>query len=202
MDFKLEISEQDRKELRRILQVSDQVTDEELLVLAQDLVLFPKLHNDKIKFMQKTVRLMPLPISKSKQINKAFSINQKKIGETISKAKGLVKSDGSIDQGKLIEILTADEGMDVSLAESVLECIHILTEFYKMEFAKKDIDDGCDLPTAIDFLEAQFRLQGENDFLLKPLVDTLKSMRKSEEVPTLNLLQNLLSSPQSVKPGI
>lgn len=194
MDIKIELNEEEKSTLRKVFNADDTITDGELLAMAQERTLFPRLHNNKFSFLDKTIEMRPLPISKSKEINKAFQSSQKIMTTLMGKAGSAVKPDGKIDQGKIMEIYAAsDVGMDITLADSILNCVKILSDFYNLSFTVEDIDNKCNLPTAIDFLETQFIIQGENDFLLRPLVDTLRSMKESSKVKgqTLSLFPNM-----------
>jgi hypothetical protein len=159
----------------------------EEIIEAEQKVLFPETHIDIINFLGKDVQLRPLPISTSKKLHSTFKPIQKKMSDLNRRTQSaIVEKKGEdgvltkeIDYQKLSTLMKdEDVEMDMEIAQSILECVFILCSFYKLGFSKEYIDEESSLPDANAFLEAQFKIQGENDFLLRPLAGTMNLLKQ------------------------
>lgn len=171
----------------------------EEIIEAEQKVLFPETHIDKINFLGKEIHLRPLPIAISKKLSATFmpaqkrinAINKRNSAAVIEKKDEKGNTVREVDSQKLFSIMKdEDVEVDMEIANSILDCVFVLCSFYKLGFSKEYIDEESSLPDANEFLEAQFRIQGENDFLLRPLAGTMNLLRMMGNPTMIDFLNN------------
>lgn len=167
---------------------------------AEQKVLFPETHIKEVTFLGKRLELKPLPISMSKKLRSLFkkanqgindfSLEMGKYEEKMkSKDLTLEKLEQIRDEyvEAMRKTIKSDTDLDLDIALSILGAVWELYNFYKIgDFkTKEELDDVCSLAEAQILVEAQLELQGENDFLLRPLVLIMMVLRKSPNIKEL-----------------
>ncbi len=187
---------------------------------AEQKVLFPALHTKDVTFLGKVVTLRPLPISISKKLRSLFKkanlgINDLSLDigkyEEKMKLKDLAPEKMEKIKDDYIETMRksikSDVDLDLEIAVSILNSVWELYNFYKIGDlkSKEELDEVCSLSEAQALVEAQLELQGENDFLLKPLALIMMALRESPSLKDLTEMKKISPSLQdtlaSASPG-
>jgi hypothetical protein len=157
------------------------MSEEEAIKEKEEKVLFPETHVSKIKFLGKDIDLTPLPFAITKKLRSVFKEIQKKLSVISIDAEHYKKDPEGLYK-RIREFVNSGEDIDFEVAIAILDSMWILASYYKLGIESKEkLNDVCSLTEAQNFVDTQFKLQEENDFLLRPLVLIMKAIC---QVPT------------------
>jgi len=191
---------------------------------AEEKVMHPKLHTNKVTFLGREITLEPLPITPQKVIRQVVKSASKSLSKMSFTAEEFAGKENSPEfRAKMQEIMESDEDLDLKIAEAVLDAVWELCQYYKVQVVKykgqdvtlstkETLNDICSLAEADNFVKAQLKLQDENDFLLKPLVFIMMVLSATPPTPSTEEIERAIQSTKenyqispdttlSVKPG-
>lgn len=172
-------------------------TEEEAQVAAEK-VLYPDLLMRKVKLLEHEVEVKPLPVAVSKQVHQKLKAVQERCYQHIERVQKQAK------EGTLNSVIPPPDDTDVLVAEALLEVAKILAKHYKIPVTPEEVNDNASLQELDAFIKVQVEVNGESDFLLRPLSFIMKSigmMPKAEDMMKLMAIPTSLPLARFVKPG-
>lgn len=184
-------------------QAEVKATIEEEALAAADRVLHDP-PSAEVMFMGVKLELRPLPISYSKQLAAVIVPARAKMGKLVSdlttrmsdvknpKLKDKAKAKAAKDiLSNAEKNMDESAGIDIMVAEGLLDAACILAKFYEITTTKEKINDEATLSEVSALVNKQLEVNGQEDFLLRPFKAFMSAFLGTGDVETRS--QDLLS---------
>lgn len=122
---------------------------------AAENILLPE--NRKVEFLSYSLDMKPVPVSVAKELRR-LPVRLSKLME-------------EAQNGKVTEKYME---MDEAAADLYVDVVQRLLKFYKIEVTRESILELAPLAELKHFIEKQSKIQGEEDFLFKPFLNTME----------------------------